>query len=367
MDMLKIAALLLGLCRRFLPVKHVFDHISRNGTLPELSIPPVFAMGVSFWVSQVVYTAAKLSIADVLSSGPKSCGELAIAVGAQPQTLFRLMRALTCLGLFIQRSDGRFELTEIGESLRTGVPGSMRSTVIMLGEEHYRAWGKLADSVKTGETAFTQVFDREIFSYLDSDSHAGETFAKAMSEITAQISLAVLLAYDFSGLQTVVDVGGGEGRLLEAVLDAVEDARGVLFDSDSVIKSAHRASSLKRFGPRCQLIAGNFFQSMPQGADAYMLKNVVHDWDDRRSIDILKCCHRAMRNDSKLLLIETVLKESAPSTFDSLLDLNMLVISGGCERTETQFKTLLDRSGFRLVRILPTFSPVSVLEAVPAP
>jgi hypothetical protein len=365
--MLRIAAFLLGLSRRFLPVKHVFDHISRNGSLPELSIPPVFAMGVSFWVSQVVYAAAKLGIADVLSNGPKSCGELAIAVSARPQTLFRLMRALTCLGVFIQRSDGRFELTEIGESLRTGLPGSMRSTVIMLGEEHYRAWGKLVDSVKTGETAFNRVFDREVFSYLDSDSHAGKTFAKAMSEITAQISLAVLLAYDFSGVRTVVDVGGGEGRLLEAVLDAADHARGVLFDSGSVIENIGDASCLKKFRSRCQLVAGDFFQSVPQGADLYMLKNVVHDWDDCRSADILKSCHRAMREDSKLLLIETVVTEKAPSTFDSLLDLNMLVISGGCERTETQFRTLLSQSGFRLNRVLPTLAPVSILEAVPTP
>ena len=364
--MLKIAAFLLSLSRRFLPVKHVFDHISRNGSLPELSIPPVFAMGVSFWVSQVVYAAAKLGIADVLTDGPKSCGELAIAVGARPQTLSRLMRALTCLGVFIQCSDNRFGLTEVGETLRTGFPGSMRSTVIMLGEEHYQAWGKLIDSVKTGETAFSRVFDKEIFSYLDSNARAGETFAKSMSEITAQISLAVLLTYDFSGARTVIDVGGGEGRLLEAVLDAVHHARGILFDSDSVIENIGDRSCLKRFNSRFRIVAGDFFQCVPRGGDVYMLKNVIHDWDDGRSVDILRCCHRAMRDDSKLLLIEAVVAEGVPSTFDSLLDLNMLVISGGCERTEAQFRNLLDQSSFRLVRILPTLSPVSILEAVRA-
>lgn len=365
--MLKIAAFVLGLSRRFLPVKHIFNHISRSGSLPELSIPPIFAMGVSFWVSQVIYTAAKLGVADVLSDGPKSCGELATAVGAQPQTLFRLMRALTCLGVFIQCSDRRFGLTEVGESLRTGFPGSMRSTIIMLGEEHYQAWGKLVDSVKTGKTAFSRVFDKDIFSYLDSNVHAGETFVRSMSEITAQISLAVLLAYDFSGVRTVVDVGGGEGRLLEAVLDAVQDVRGVLFDSDSVIENISVRTCLKRFHSRCQFVAGDFFQCIPPGADVYMLKNVIHDWDDCRSVDILRCCRRAMRADSKLLLIETVVAEGGPSTFDSLLDLNMLVISGGCERTEAQFGNLLGQSGFRLVRVLPTLSPVSILEAVRTP
>jgi hypothetical protein len=362
--MLRIAALLLGLSRRFLPVKHIFDHISRNGSLPELSIPPIFAMGISFWVSQVVYVAAKLGIADELADRPKACGELAAAIGVQPQTLFRLMRAPTCMGVFIQCPDGRFGLTEIGESLRTGIPGSMRSTVIMLGEEHYQAWGKLIHSVKTGQTAFSKVFNEEVFSYLDSNARAGETFGKAMAEITAQISLAVLLAYDFSDVRTVIDVGGGEGRLLEAVLDAVKHLRGVLFDSESVIESIRDGSCLKRFGSRCRLAAGDFFQSVPQGADVYLLKNVVHDWDDRRSLEILGACHLAMRDDSKLLLIETVVAEGTPSTFDSLLDLNMLVISGGCERTEQQFRSLLTEGGFRLVRILPTLGPVSILEAV---
>jgi hypothetical protein len=327
--------------------------------------PMVFRMATAYWASQAIYVAAKLGVADLLGEGSKSNDEIASAIGANSKSLARLTRALAALDVLTVDDDGRFRLTKIGASLQSGMPGSMRSIVLTLGEEHYQAWGNLIDSVQCDKPAFDEIYRRPLFDYLAQNSAAAQTFNEAMTDLTTQMALATVLAYDFSGSRVVADIGGGHGVLLDSILRSNPSTTGILFDSKLVIEGATLRVENKGVGDRRRSIGGDFFKSVPEGADIYILKNVLHDWSDDRAVRILKNCRQVMRSQAKLLVIEMVLPLLDDPAFGTLLDLNMLVMSGGQERTKAEHCRLLENGGFRLTQVIPTLAPVSILEAIP--
>jgi hypothetical protein len=318
------------------------------------------------WVAHMIAAAAKLNIADLLQEGPRSPHDLANAAGVNPDALYRLLRALASVGVFAEAADGRFQLTPLADCLRTGVPGSMRAWALAITEDHFaRVWPELLYSVRTGRPAYDHVHGMGPFDYFTRNPEIGKTFDEAMTSFSSTEIPAVLRAYDFSGIRRLVDVAGGLGTLLCAALKANPAMTGVLFDMPAVVAGARRVMDAAGLDGRCKLVGGDFFQSVPAGADAYMMKHIIHDWDDERSIRILENCRSGITPDGKILLLETVLHPGNGSDFFKLLDIAMLMISGR-ERTEEQFRELLGRAGFRLTRVVPTESPLSIIEAVPS-
>jgi hypothetical protein len=320
-----------------------------------------------FWITQALYVAAKLGIADLLAEGPRTPADLAQAAGADARSLYRVLRALASEGVFAEDASGRFGLTPLAECLRTGVPGSVRAWVLLMGEPVcYDSCGKLLHSVKTGETAFERTFNTPFFDYLGQHPEMGRLFDESMTSFSVPENGAIVGAHDFSGIGTLIDVAGGYGTLLAAILQAHPTMKGVLADVPAVIEGARQNFAAANLAGRCTVEPINFFESVPAGGDAYLLKHIIHDWEDARAITILKNCHRAMAGKGKLLLAETVLLPGNDPEFGKWLDICMLIYVGGCERTEPQYRDLLAASGFRLTRIVPTASPLSIIEAVPA-
>ena len=328
------------------------------------SPPVLFQMATGYWVSQAIYVAAKLGIADLLRDGPQSCVALATAAGADAASLFRLMRALSSLGIFSQLGGDCFALSRRAESLQTGVHGSLRAMVITLGEIHYQACGNLLHSVQTGSPAFNNVFGASLFDYLRQNADAADTFNQGMSNLSSMLAYAVLMAYDFAGISSIVDIGGGQGKLLETILQFNPDIRGTVFDTASIIQRATRQLGNNAWVRRSSYVTGDFFTSVPQGADAYLLCGVIHDWDDSRAAKILRNCRRAMTKNSRVLLVDMIVPDAASASFSKLLDLNMLVMNGGRERTIAEFRALLNAADYKLTRIVPTMAPQSVIEAI---
>jgi hypothetical protein len=328
-------------------------------------VPAVFRMATAYWASQTIYVAAKLGIADLLGEGSKSGEEIASATGTNSKSLARLTKALVALGVLAVDEDNRFWLTGIGAPLQSAMPGSMRSIILTFGEEHYLAWGNLIDSVKCDRPAFDGVYGLPLFEYLAQNSGAARIFNEGMTDLTSQMALAVVLAYDFSGSRVVADIGGGHGVLLDGILRSNPSTMGILFDTELVIEGASLGIANEGISDRRQDLGGDFFELVPQGADVYILKNVLHDWSDDQAVHILRNCRCAMGPQGKLLVIETVLPLSADPAFGSLLDLNMLVMSGGRERTKDEYCSLLEEGGFRLTKVIPTLAPVSIMEAMP--
>ena len=318
-------------------------------------------MAMGSWVTQTIYVAAKLKIADVLSREPKTCDELAAAIHTPTQALSRLLRALSSLGIVTPVDSGRFALTAIGRSLEAERVGSLRSMMLTIGEIHYDAWGSLLHSVKTGTAAFPRIFGAALFDHLDRNVQAGDTFHQAMSESSALISLAVLAAYDFSAIDVLADIGGGYGRFLTAILQAYPSMRGVLMDTPAVVAVAAQKLELHPCRLRCALVAGNLLEAVPSRAGGYLLSGVLHDWDDEDAVRILDNCRRAMAPAAKVLVVESVLAATA-DTFGPLLDLNMLVMTGGRERTEEDFRRLFKAAGLAVTQVIPTLGPQCVIE-----
>ena len=333
-------------------------------------LPPPLALSnlvTGFWISQAIYVAAELRIADLLREGPRTSEELARAAGADPRSLYRLLRALASVGVFRQHGDGRFTLTPMAECMQSDVPGSMRAWCLTMGmEAGFRSWTKLLHSVKTGDTAFDHLHGMGIFDYFGQNPEEGRRFDESMTSFSGPEIAAVVEAYDFSGVGTLVDVAGGHGSFLATILQAYPSMKGVLADQPSVIEGARHRFEASGLADRCRVVPINFFESVPEGGDAYMMKHIIHDWDDARSVTILKNCHRAMAGEGKLLLVEMVMQPGNDPDFGKWLDVAMLVYAGGCERTEAEYRALLAAGGFRLTRIVPTSSSVSVVEAVPA-
>jgi len=316
-------------------------------------------------VPQLVYVVAKLGIADLLADGPKSSDELARAVDAHPRTLYRVMRTLASNGIFTETKDSRFELNPSAESLRSDVPGSVRSWAIMIGEDWFnRPFTQLLYSVKTGEDAFTHVHGQNLFQYLQQDNDASRLFNEVMTRLTDPVTTTVINAYDFSEISHIMDIGGGKGTLISAILKANPRLQGTLFDLPQVVQEARKTLENDGLIDRCRFIPGNMFESVPEGQN-YILKRVIHDWDDEKAQIILNNCRRSISRDGKLLLIEGVIPPGNQPSKMKLDDIAMLVVIGGAERTRDEFSSLLSASGFELVNVIPTQTSLSIIEAIP--
>ena len=310
--------------------------------------------------SQALYVAAKLGVADHLVDGPKRVEELAKATETDAPSLYRVLRALASLGIFTEQGDRVFAMTQTAEPLRSNVPHSLRDVAIFWGEDwHWEVWGKILHSVRTGKSAWAQMHGDDVFEYFERNPEAGAIFNRAMSSFSGLATNAVVEAYDFTGVETLIDIAGGHGRLLTGVLEAYPSMRGVLFDLPHVLKGASRVS-------RCEYVSGDFFVSVPSGGDAYIMKHIIHDWDDERALKILRNIRNAMKPNARVLLVEAVIADGNNQDFGKLLDLEMMVSPGGKERTAAEYEELFTRAGLRLTRIVPTKSPYSVIEAVAA-
>lgn len=340
------------------------------GTAHRSAVPANIALleiAQGAWLTQALYVAVKLGIADALRDGPRSAEDVASRVGADPGATYRVMRALAANGLLKLRRDGRFSLTRVGHALRSDYDGSMAPMIAMIGHpEHWEHWGNLLHAVRTGESAAEQVRGMPLFDYVDTNPEYAKVFNDAMTGVSAVAIAAAVPLYPFADHKLIVDVGGGHGALLAAVLAQAPDARGVLFDLPSVIDGA--GPELDRAGVthRCTTTSGSFFEAVPDGGDAYLMKTIIHDWDDERALTILRNVRTAIDPNGKVLLFEMVLPEGAPPHPGMLLDLEMLVHPGGRERTADEYRDLLSRAGFRMTRVIGTAGPLSIVEAVPA-
>ena len=316
------------------------------------------------WVTQMLHVAAELGVADQLAAGERSVEELAPAVGADPDSLFRLLRGLAGLGVFSETAPRRFALTPLAELLRSDHPGSQRQFVRMLGGEHYEAWGDLLHSVRTGENAFPHRYGAPVFAWYAQNPERGAIFDGAMTDFSRVEIEALLAVYGFEGITHLVDLGGGHGALLHAVLRRHGHLRGTLVDQPAVVASATVPPELQG---RLSVEGGNFFEAVPSGGDAYLLKHILHDWGDDACLTILRLIREALPPGGRVLILEQVLPPGNDPSPSKLLDLNMLVMTeGGRERTPEEYARLLERAGLRLAAIHPTPSPISVVEALPA-
>jgi hypothetical protein len=323
-------------------------------------------MIVGSWTSQAIYVAAKLRLADHLADGPRAAEELADAAGVAPRPLYRLLRALAFVGVFAMETDGRFRLNPRAEPLREGGPDSLRAFAVMIGEEQYRCWGDLLETVRTGATAFDRLYGRPYFDYLGEHPEQARTFDAAMTGIHTRDMPAMLDAYDLSGVATLADVGGGLGTNLAAALGRYPAMRGLLFDRPHVVERARPRLEAAGVAGRCAVEGGDFFEAAPRGADAYLLSGILHNWDDAKAGLILDTLRRAMPAGAKLLLVEYVLPAGAEPSFGKLLDLHMMAVTGGLERTEAEHRRLFAAHGLRLTRVVPTAGDISVIEGVAA-
>jgi len=322
-------------------------------------------MIVGSWVTQAIHVAAEVGIADLLAAGSRTAGELARATKTDADSLYRVLRALASVGIFCEDGEGRFSLTPMGELLATDAPGSKRALARMAGAEFYRSWGELLHSVETGGAAFDKVFGRPFFRYMDGNPERWQLYDSAMNGIHDSETMPVLEAYDFSAFGTIVDVGGGNGLALSAILRQHPKARGVLFDLPEVAERAREVIGACGLSERCRVVGGDFFEAVPSSGDAYLMRHVLHDWDDDQAVSILRKCREAMRPEGRVLVVETVIPSGNGPCFGKWLDLMMLVV-GGRERTREQYADLFSTAGLELARVLPTAHEVSVLEGIPS-
>jgi O-methyltransferase domain/Dimerisation domain len=323
-------------------------------------------MGIASWVSAVVYAAAKLGLADQLATEPKNAAELAGPMRMHAPSLHRLMRTLASLGILTERDAQRFALTPLGEALRTGAPGSARSTLIAFGGTFWHGWEEILYSLETGNTGFDKAHGMPLFEYLRQHPAEASHFSEAMVGFHGDEPPAVARAYDFSRFKNVVDVGGATGNLLAAIMSSHAGPRGVLFDRPHVVLDAPALLKARGVEDRVTIEAGDFFETVPTGGDAYLLSHVIHDWNEDRCLTILGHCRKAIKRDGRLLIVEMVLPAGDTPHPGKVLDMVMLVFPGGQERTEAEYASLLGKAGLRLSRVVPTASAVSVVEAVPS-
>jgi hypothetical protein len=311
---------------------------------------------------QAIHVAAKFALADLVASGPKSIKELAEATHTHGSSLGRFLRALTSLGIFVEDTTGRYGQTALSDTLRSDHPESMRPFAMMVGAHFFwKPLGALEETVRTGQPSFERVYGAPFFEYLAGHSDDAAVFNAAMSSSPDYLA-AIAGAYDFSRFERMVDVGGGHGLLLAGILSANPRLCGVLYDLPAVVAGA---SALRQepISQRCEIIGGDFFQGVPAGADAYLLKGIIHDWNDEAALKILKNCRRAIRPDGKLLVVEAVLTGSTdPAT--ALMDMLMMVLTSGQERTESEFQSLLQEAGFSMVQVIRA-ARVSIIESQP--
>jgi hypothetical protein len=320
-------------------------------------------MSDGFGATQFVALAAQLGIADLLAHSPLSADDLAAATHSHPDALYRVLRAMAARGIFVESEGRRFSLTPLSQYLRRDHPDSQRGMAIRMGGAWYQAYGALSYSVATGKNAFRHVHGKSLFEYLAEHLDEGEMFNQAMTANTKKAIPAVLAAYDISWAQTVVDVAGGQGLLLAAILQAYPPLRGVLFDLPHVVATAEPLLQEAGVADRCDVVGGDFFEGLPAGGNLYTLRNIIHDWEDEPAATILHNCARAMHPQGKVALIEMVLGQSNSEELAPLMDLDMLLIPGGRERTAEEYERLLTTAGLRMTRIVPTQGYACVIEA----
>jgi hypothetical protein len=329
----------------------------------------IYQIAIGHYFSRALGLVAKLRLADLLGDGPRHAEDLARHSETHAPSLRRVLRLLATVGVFEEREDGAFALTPVGEALRADVPGSMRASAVLFGMNTYESWRDLEYSLRTGQPVFRK--DNPDGSPFDSmDAAAAAEFDAAMAAFTAQTAVAVAHAYDFSRFGTLCDVGGGNGALLIGILRATPAPRGIVFDQPAAAERAKAEIAKAGLAGRCEAVGGSFFEKVPAAADAYLMKHVIHDWDDERATAILKVCRAAMPRHAKVLIVEGVYPPRVDGSFDSrgaaANDVNMLVCTGGRQRSEEEFRALYAGAGFRLARIVPTPARVSVIEGEPA-
>jgi hypothetical protein len=333
---------------------------------PQQTPPPpaqMMQMITGFWTSCCIYNAAKLNIADLLAAKPQTAVHLAEATHSHAPSLYRVLRALASVGILNENEKGEFSNTALGDTLRSDVPGSMKAMALAQLGDHYNAWGNLLYSIKTGGIAFDKVEGMSVWKYYETHPEEGVNFMKAMTGLTDAVIMNVLPAYDFTGFKTIVDIGGGNGALLMAVLGAAPAARGIVFDEEYVVAETQKSLAAKGFSQRCGTEGGSFFDFVPTAADAYLMKFVLHDWNDEQCITILQNCAKAMNPSAKLLVLESVIPEGNAPHPGKFMDINMLAMTGGMERTEKEYAALFAKAGLKLSRVIHTHSPMfSVLE-----
>lgn len=339
---------------------------------PEITkqdLPPqavLMQMLMGFITSQAISVAARLYIADHLKNGGKTVEELAEATQTHAPSLYRLMRALTSAGVFAKDAENRFTNTPLGDALRSDHPASMRAGASMICDrEHWQPHGNLMHSVKTGETAFDHTFGMPVFPYFAENPGSAEKFDDAMTSFSNVVGKAVAETYDFTAAQTIADIGGGHGLILSTVLQANPEVKGILFDQPYVVEGADQVLKNTGVEDRVERIGGDFFKEIPVKADVYLMKFIIHDWNDEQSVTILKNLAQSAEPGARLLLIETVVEEDdhLPSV-SKLMDLNMLAMTGGKERTPSEYAELFEQTGFKLTNVIYMPSPLQIVEAV---
>ncbi|MEE6139023.1 methyltransferase [Mycobacterium sp. 050128] len=345
-------------------VERFRDHLS---LLRRRSAPPAAVMMeliLNAWVAQAIASAADLGVADALANGPLSGEHLADRVGAEPDALRRLMRALIGIGIFSQRKDGRYVLTPLAQTLRTDAPVSMAGMARWVGSpQHREHWSHLTDAVRTGNPVLPELRGKPAFEYLADEAELGAIFNSAMTNVSEFATVPLTAAYDFGAFGTIVDVGGGHGRLLAAILQTAPNSRGVLFDLPEVVAGAPELFGKYGVDGRVRIEEGSFFDSAPEGGDAYVLKNVIHDWPEQDAVRILKNVRAAAPAGARLLLCEFVIPDHDRDFHGKWVDIEMLVVAGARERTADEYGRLFDQAGFRLNRVVDTVSPLSIIEA----
>ncbi|HTE85703.1 MAG TPA: methyltransferase [Dehalococcoidia bacterium] len=333
-----------------------------------LQVPPhaqVIQMATAYWVSRAVYAAAYFGIADQFKDGPRSAEQLAAATGTHAGALGRVLRTLASVGLFRTNEEGEFALTPLGATLQADAPGAARSTVIALaGDWFWAAWGEVLHAVRTGETGVQKALGASEYQYLEQHPEQASHFNAAMIGYHGAEPAAIVEAYDFSGFGRAVDVGGGSGNLLATILAANPNLQGVLLDRPQVVPDAERNLSAAGMAGRCQVVGGDFLEAVPEGGDGYIVSHCIHNWDEASCVRILANCRRAMQQSGRLLIIEAVVRPGDEPDPAKILDLAMLLVPGGQERSQDEYRILLDKAGFRLTRVVPTRTSASVIEAV---
>jgi hypothetical protein len=356
------------------------DAIAPSTSTPATAEPPrptaaeVLHLATAYQASRALHVAIRLGLPDLLAEGPQRAEDLARETGSHAPSLRRLLRALASYGVFSEAADGRFALAPLGSNLRTDTQESVRALALMWGDEDYwLTWAELERCVRTGRTAAEHLFGAEdAFRRYAADARFGAVFNAGMTVLSATVAAAVVAAYDFSDAGLIVDVGGGHGRLIAAILRANPGLRGVLLDLTSVVEGAPRLLAEAGVAERCEVVGGGMFAGVPEGADLYILSRVIDSFDDARAVAVLANCRRGMGKRGRLLLVEPVLPDrvgaaaSRAVQADMLMDLNLLVRTGGRERTEAEYRAFLAAADLRLEQVIPTDAPVSLVEAAPA-
>lgn len=323
---------------------------------------------IGHWIARLTYVAAKLKLSDLLKDGPRTAEQLATATSVQPPALYRVLRALASVGIFEEIKGGRFKLTPLAATLQTGVPGSLQAWTLMINEKYtWDSWEELLHGIKTHEIPFVKAHGMMPFEYLERHPEDLAVFGESMTSLSGTENPAIASAYPFSKIGTLVDVGGGHGSLLATILRANPKLHGVLFDQASVIARAQQDQHVTAAGinERCTLKAGNFFEEVPAGGDAYIMKYILHDWNDEQCVNILRNCRAAMNQKGRVLVVDNVIPPGNDPSWGKLLDIQMLII-GGRERTKKEFAAMFAEAGLKMTRIVPTKSAVSIVEGVRA-